>query len=215
MGPLERYLTQRARWPVAGRHVVAQYDDARVVVYQAFAPSIARAAVAQGRFGEGFSLSRMSWIKPNFLWMMFRAGWATKASQEAVLAVTLTRAGFDEILAGAVHASHVPEVYGDRASWQRAVQGSDVRLQWDPDHAPEGAPVTRRAVQLGLRDAALRRYVNEWTVGIEDITDFVRAQHRHVCAGDLDALETPREDVYPVSPAVAARLQVSPWPAAP
>lgn len=215
MGPVERYESQRARWPPSGRHILAQYDAARVVVYQAFSPSIARAAVAQGRFGEGFSLTRMSWIKPNFLWMMFRAGWATKASQEAVLAVSLAREGFDAILAAAVHAAHVPEVYGDRDAWQRAVQASDVRLQWDPDHAPGGAPLPRRAVQLGLRDNALRRYVREWTLGIEDITDSVRAQHRHALAGDLDALETPREEVYPVDdPAVAARLGVDPWPMA-
>jgi Domain of unknown function (DUF4291) len=215
MGPVERYESQRARWPAAGRHILAQHDAARVVVYQAFSPTIARAAVAQGRFGEGFSLSRMSWIKPNFLWMMFRSGWATKSSQEAVLAVTLAREGFDAILAAAVHAAHVPEVYGDRDAWQRAVQSSDVRLQWDPDHAPGGAPLPRRALQLGLRDTALRRYVNEWTLGIEDITDFVRAQHRHALTGDLDALETPREEVYPVGdPVVAARLGVEPWPLA-
>ncbi len=66
-------------------------------------------------------------------------------------------------------------------------------------------------MQLGLRDAALRRYVREWTLGIEDITDFVRAQHRHALTGDLDALETPREEVYAVTdPVVAARLGVDP-----
>jgi hypothetical protein len=27
-----------------------------------------------------------------------------------------------------------------------------VRLQWDPDHHPNGSPLKRRAIQLGLRN---------------------------------------------------------------
>jgi hypothetical protein len=40
------------------------------VVYPAFA----EAAVAAQRFVNPFSLSRMTWIKPSFLWMMHRSG---------------------------------------------------------------------------------------------------------------------------------------------
>jgi hypothetical protein len=210
----EPYRAQHERWPTQGRHILAQYDDDTVVVYQAYRPSIGHAAAADGRFGGGgFSFGRMSWIKPNFLWMMFRSGWGTKPDQEVTLAVRLRRKGFDAILAEAVHSSHVPEVYGERAVWQEAVQGSNVRLQWDPDHAPGGTPVERRAVQLGLRGATLRRYAEEWTVSIEDVSDFVAAQREHRLSGDHDRLVTPREEVYPVrDAAVAARLGVAPWP---
>ena len=55
--------------------------------------------------GDEFSFSRMSWIKTNFLWMMYRCGWASKKDQERVLAVTVSRAGFDEILANAYTAA--------------------------------------------------------------------------------------------------------------
>src|SRR5689334_8661914 len=133
---LESFSTQAARWPASGRHVLAQYDDETVVVYQAYRPSIGRFAAAHGYFGGDFSLGRMSWIKPNFLWMMYRCGWATKEGQEVVLAVRLKRSAFDEILRQAVHSSFVPEVYGSEDAWRRAVAGSDVRLQWDPDHGP-------------------------------------------------------------------------------
>lgn len=66
----EPYLAQAERWPRAGRDILAQLDAESVVVYQAFRPSIGRFALAHGHFGGDFSLSRMSWIKPNFLWMM-------------------------------------------------------------------------------------------------------------------------------------------------
>ncbi|WP_425365083.1 DUF4291 family protein [Eubacterium ruminantium] len=39
---------------------------------------IANEAVAKGAFGSHFSMNRMSWIKPSFLWMMYRCGWCGK-----------------------------------------------------------------------------------------------------------------------------------------
>src|SRR5689334_15253432 len=99
---LESFQAQSARWPAAGRHVLAQFDDETVVVYQAYRPSIGQFAAEHGHFrGGGFSLDRMSWIKPNFLWMMYRCGWAQKDGQAVVLAVWLARSAFDEILAQA------------------------------------------------------------------------------------------------------------------
>src|ERR1044071_4802605 len=96
---LESFQAQSARWPASGRHVLAQYDDESVVVYQAYRPAIGRFAAEHGYFGGEFSLGRMSWIKPNFLWMMYRCGWATKQGEEVVLAVWLAREAFDRILA--------------------------------------------------------------------------------------------------------------------
>ena len=63
-------------------------------------------------------------------------------------------------------------------------------------HGPDGAALARRAVQLGLRGEALRRYVYEWTVGIEDITAAVRDAHAAWRAGGDAALSTPVERVF-------------------
>lgn len=207
----ERYSLQRARWPRAGRHILAHFDADTIVVYQAYRPSIGRWAADHGRFGgDDFSLDRMSWVKPNFLWMMYRSGWGTKEGQEVVLAVRLRRAAFDELLAAAVHSSHEPAVYGDRREWQRAVARSDVRLQWDPDHDPSGAKLERRAIQLGLRGAALASYAEASIVELTDVSEFVAEQRRVWTSGTHDELVTPREEVYPVAdPAVARRLGLS------
>src|SRR3954463_12412875 len=93
-----RYIDQQHHWPRTGRHILAQFDATTIVVYQAYRPSIARFAVEHQQFGGEFSFSRMSWIKPNFLWMMYRAGWATKEGQEHILAVRLRRTFFDGLL---------------------------------------------------------------------------------------------------------------------
>ncbi|MCY1056016.1 DUF4291 domain-containing protein [Nannocystis sp. SCPEA4] len=207
----EPYSTQRQRWPRTGRHILAQFDADSVVVYQAYRPAIGHFAAAHQRFGGPFSLERMSWIKPNFLWMMYRSGWGTKEGQEVTLAVRIRRPAFDAILAAAIHSTHVPEVYGERKAWQQLGKRSDVRLQWDPDHGPSGDKQERRAIQLGLRGAAIAAYASEWLVDIQDISSFVAEQRQVWFEGDRTALLTPREEVYPVAdPAVAARLGISP-----
>ncbi len=207
---LAPYREQRPRWPAAGRHIMAQFDDEVVVVYQAYRPEIGHDAAIHGRFGAAWSRSRMSWIKPNFLWMMYRCGWARKDGQEVVLALWLQRAGFDEILAAAVPSSHDDRLHKTHAEWQAAVARSDVRLQWDPDHGPDGAPEQRRAIQLGLRGAALQRFADEWLLGIEDITPLVRAQQQHTLS-PYDELLLPEEHVYrPDDERIVQRLGLAP-----
>jgi hypothetical protein len=204
------YVIQTAQLPQIGRHIVAQYDETSVVVYQAYRPEIAHFAVEHGYFGGEFSFSRMSWIKPNFLWMMYRSGWGTKAEQEVILAVQIKRSAFDAILAIAVHSSFVPEVYTSQVEWRQAVAQSSVRLQWDPDHHPSGAKLERRAIQLGLRSDVLAKYARDWIVDIEDITDFVQHQYQVVRSQDWTQLLVPSEAVYPVTdPEIARRLQLS------
>ena len=60
----------------------ALYTKDTIRVYQAYNEEIANEAVKINTFGTGFKLDRMTWIKPSFLWMMYRCGWATKESQE-------------------------------------------------------------------------------------------------------------------------------------
>src|ERR1700676_2376123 len=93
--PTELHAVQAGRWPQAGRHILAHFDDDAVVVYQAYRPAIGHFAAEHGYFGGDFSYSRMSWIKPNFLWMMFRSGWGTKTDQEMRLGLGLPRSVFD------------------------------------------------------------------------------------------------------------------------
>jgi Domain of unknown function (DUF4291) len=206
---LEPYVVQKDRLPKKGRYIVAQYDEESVVVYQAYRPAIGLFAAKEGYFGGEFKRDRMSWIKPNFLWMMYRSGWGTKEGQEVTLAVKIKRSAFDEILAEAVPSKFVPELYETEKEWQRNVNRSSVRLQWDPDRHPSGSRLERRAIQLGLRGKFLEHYAQEWIVSIEDISEFVRQQHQYK-GGNWEDLLVPRESVYPVADAeVAKRLQLS------
>ena len=64
--PVQSYLEQRAIWPREGRHILAQFDDDWVIVYQAYRPGIGHFAAREGYFGGEFSLNRMSWVQAEF-----------------------------------------------------------------------------------------------------------------------------------------------------
>jgi hypothetical protein len=189
------YLEQLPGWPMTGRHILAQFDEDSICVYQAYRPAIADYAVQHQRFGGEFSYNRMSWIKPNFLWMMYRAGWARKEGQERILAVRLPRPFFDELLRAVVASTFSESTFKTQEQWKQAVAKSDVRLQWDPDHSPAGNPLERRAVQLGLRGQTLRRYGEQELISVTDITDFVIEQRAHL-DGTYKSLILPEEHVY-------------------
>lgn len=187
-----KYIVQKQYWPKEGKHILAQYDDNTVIVYQAFKPSIARYAVENQKFGgPEFSYERMSWIKTNFLWMTYRCGWASKKNQERVLAVRMSRYGFEVVLANAYTAALQKE---------ENLQTNDinVRLQWDPDHSPTYEKVSRRAIQLGLKGKILKTYGTEWICSITDITDFVKSQKKILDKEGDKELVTPKERVYQV-----------------
>lgn len=195
------YLQQAPLWPSKGRGILAQFDSESVVVYQAYKPSIGQHAARHATFGPDFSMRRMTWIKPNFLWMMYRCGWGTKVDQEVTLAIRVSRTFFDTLLQNAVASSFEASWHADAAEWSAAVESSDVRLQWDPDHDPRGAPLARRAIQLGIRGATLEQYVRDAIVAVDDVSDFVAAQRQAALSGAWEALETPVERPYPVQDA--------------
>lgn len=203
----EPYPEQVKIWPKAGRHILAQYDDRSVIVYQAYRPSIGRYAADHGRFGGDFSYARMSWVKPNFLWMMYRSGWGTKTDQEVTLALRIRRELFESLLAQAVPSTWDRDAYATEDEWSRAVRRSSVRLQWDPDHHPSGAKLERRAIQLGLRGEVLEAFGQRELIEVIDLSAFVAEQRARLSAGGVTELVTPRERVYlPADPAVTARL---------
>jgi hypothetical protein len=214
---LESYIHQKARLPRGGRHILAQYDEDTIVVYQAYRPAIGVFAAENGYFGGEFLLTRMSWIKTSFLWMMYRSGWGAKAGQEVVLAVRLRRSAFDAILEQAVLSTFESQIWHSEEEWHRDLRRSSVRLQWDPDRSPVGGALARRAVQLGLRGDVLAAYAREWIVDIQDISDFVHeVREKHIRRRKSDRREwyegmrTPRETLYPVADqATATRIRLT------
>ncbi len=196
----ESYPEALRNWPFDGQHIMAHQVSGQLVVYQAFKPAIADFAVeSQCLGGADFSYDRMSWIKPNFLWMMYRCGWASKYNQERVLALWLDRTAFEEILGQAVFSAFTARNYDSSEAWKQELGSKPVRLQWDPDHDPYGTKVPRRAIQLGLKGEILEKFGKQQVTLIEDVTDFVRQQKTHVDNRQLELLQIPQEREYILS----------------
>ncbi|MEV8436041.1 DUF4291 domain-containing protein [Actinosynnema sp. NPDC051121] len=191
------------------RRIRADFDRDTIVVYQAYPPAIADAALAAGRFTAPFSFTRMTWIKPSLPWLMHRSNWARKPGQERVLAVRVTRAGWEEALSRAVLTSPEPSVHGSAAAWSTAFDHADVHVQWDPERSLRGAALNQYSIQVGIGRALIRTYAEEWVTGLTDLTPTVHKIAALVRAGQNAKAQRllPPERPYPLDPATARRIQ--------
>lgn len=178
------------------KYINAVYNDETIRVYQAFNEKIATEAVELGTFGKSFKRDRMTWIKPSFLWIMYRSGWAEKENQEHILAIDIKREGFEEIINNAVISSYNADMGISREEWKKQIINSEVRCQFDPDRDIYGNPQPIRAIQLGLRGKMVDKYINEWIVSITDITENVKYLKSLRDSGNLTPDKLPREKEY-------------------
>lgn len=185
------------------RQIRAVFDNETITVYQAYSPTIAGAAIASGTFVPPFKATRMTWIKPSFLWMMYRSAWATKPGQERILAIQISRSGFEEALASACLSHYEPGLYETHGEWQNRLRASPVRIQWDPERDVNLNPLPARALQVGLSGPAVARYVDDWIVNIKDITVESRRLQR---AAPNDPSLLPKEEPYPLREDIAAAI---------
>lgn len=180
------------------RQIRAVYDDATIRVYQAYSDTIARPALLAGRFVAPFKRERMTWIKPSFLWMMYRAGWGYKeAGQQTILGIDIDRAGFEWALRHGCESHPDPGMSPEQ--WETHKNTHPVRVQWDPERNLRLEPLPYRSIQIGLGPQAVSHYVDDWICRIEDVTPLAHRIHALVEAGALDRANAalPAERPYP------------------
>ena len=187
------------------QQIRALYTDTTITVYQAYSDEIAGKALQAQRFVPPFQMTRMTWIKPSFLWMMYRSGWGTKEGQERVLAIDIARSGFQWCLENACLSHFEPAIHASESAWQQAKEQSPVRVQWDPERSIRLARLDYRSIQIGLSGPAVAQYVGDWTVRIRDVTSLAHEIHGLVDAGAVKTAENllPQEVHFP---AVAPHL---------
>ncbi len=179
------------------KEIFAQYNKQCIRVYQAYNPTIAKEAISLQTFGENFNINRMTWIKPSFLWLMYRSNWGTKKNQECILAIDIYQSNFNEILQKAVLTSPDSTSYTS-AQWKRAFDKTTVYCQWDPDRSINGNAINRAAIQIGLKGDTLRNFLSVGIYHIEDLTPLVRKWNEQRKNGKLNSKDLPVERIYPV-----------------
>ncbi|WP_447879492.1 DUF4291 domain-containing protein [Serratia fonticola] len=179
------------------KQIIAFYTKYFVRVYQAYSDAIAGSALKNGTFVS--PPFRMTWIKPSFLWMMYRSGWGMKdKDQKRILAVDISRNGFKEILEQSITSHFSPEDYNSTNSWKNKIKESDVVVQWDPERDIQFNKLNYLTIQVGLRGNAVEKYVQKWILNISDITHLVHDIHKLVLNGRIeDAIfNLPKEIHY-------------------
>ena len=180
------------------RQIRAVYDDETIRVYQAYSDAIADSALAYGTFvSPPFKMERMTWIKPSFLWMMYRAGWGFKdPCQGRILAVDISREGFEWALANSCLSHADPSMR--KEEWERLKNSAPVRIQWDPERDLLLKPLPHRAIQIGLSKKAVNLYVNQWIQGISEVTYLAKNIHNLLKSNQLEAAKKllPQEKPY-------------------
>ncbi|MET8540445.1 DUF4291 domain-containing protein [Kitasatospora sp. NPDC004799] len=182
------------------REIRADHDDRTITFYQAYPPAVADAALAAGRFTAPFSFHRMTWIKPSFRWLMHRSNWAQKPGQTRVLAVRMTREGWEEALTRAVPTTAHPD----------EVAAAAVHVQWDPERSLRGAALNHYSIQVGIGRSLIRTFAEEWVVGLTDLTPRVQRIAALVRGGQTAKAQRllPPERPYRPSAAAARRLDL-------
>ena len=196
---------------MAGENEIrADYNAQTITIYQAYSSIIARPALEQGRFVSPFSLTRMTWIKPSFLWLMERSNWAQKSGQEWILAVRIQRSTWDEALSLGVLTSYEPSAHRSSSAWREEFERALVHVQWDPERSIRGADLGFNSIQVGLSRHIIQRFVDEWVVEIKDYTLLVQKIHALIKSGHVDKARKllPPERVYPVNVEIAKRLNM-------
>lgn len=192
---VKRQLKLEGKYLV-NKEIRAMYNECTIRVYQAYNKVIADEAVKKGTFGNSFKLDRMTWIKPSFLWMMYRCGWGTKENQECVLAIDIKREAFEFIVQNAIISTYSNDMNMSYEEWKEQIKKSDIRCQWDPERDLFGNPLPYRSIQLGLRGKAVQKYIDEWILNITDITDYVKELNEQRIRGmDITNL-LPKEQSY-------------------
>jgi hypothetical protein len=113
----------------------------------------------------------MTWIKPSWAWMLYRAGYSYKDSRQThILALKLKHETFKDLLRKAV-LSHGPDV--KQAKEEGKDKGVSVRVQWDPERNVRMGKLEYRSIQIGIPGAFVKELV-DGTVEIEDVTERAR-----------------------------------------
>lgn len=196
---------------IPNRQIRAVYTEDTIRVYQAYSAEIANKALKAQMFVSPFKMGRMTWIKPSFFWMMYRCGWGMKPGQEKILAIDITREGFEWALAHACLSHYEPGNYESPDAWERIKTDSPVRIQWDPERDHQLEKLEYRSIQIGLSEKAVELYVQEWITKITDLTEFAHDLKDIIDSGDAhrDAPMFPKETPYPLSPEICRRTGIA------
>ena len=170
------------------RQIRAARGDATVRVYQICSSPAAEVALEK----QTPELAGTTWLDASFRCAAYRRGNGNEPGHERVLAVDVTRAGFEWALA-------------------HAAPDGPVRVVWEPERDLHHTPLNFQAIRIGLSGEALGHYAAEWSTAITDVTPVLREIAGLLAIGRLDrAVQLmPHEPSYELPPELAKAIDAT------
>jgi len=169
----------------------ASFDDTTVVTYQAFGEAMAAELLERGGLGGSWRYDRHTRLTMDWAFIADRYAFGDRLARSRILAIEVSRRGFDAILTAALTMEWNEGLYKTRAGWRLATRFAPVLVEWSTD--------TPRLVVHG---PLVRQLATEWVTGLRDVTDAFRAVRD-------DGVVPPTERRYPIGDDVSARLGIS------
>lgn len=179
----------------------ALYDTRYIAVYAAFSPSIADVAIKSQKLLPPFTYDRMTWIKPSYLWLMYRSEWGQKDNMQRILRIWLKKTDWETALSEAILTTPEAHVYNDAKKWRKQLDKARIRVQWDPERDIKNNHQSFKSIQVGITAALSETYAKKWITKIEDVTPLTHQLRSLVYARQFEqALPLlPKEQVYKVN----------------
>jgi hypothetical protein len=125
----------------------------------------------------------------------YRSGYSYKdVNQSRILAIKISHEGFKTLLS-------LSKLDGGRANPLGLV-----RVQWDPERSPRIGKLDYRSIQMGIPNSLIEKWIDEWIIGIEDVTEKARELKKTLDENNDITREqlverglVPEERVYEVS----------------
>jgi Domain of unknown function (DUF4291) len=171
---------------VPDRQVRAAQTGTTVRVYQACSPAVADAALEKQTFE---ARGGTTWLVPSFRWAAYGSGNGSKPGRERILAVDLTRNGFEEAIA-------------------RSIGGGPVLVRWDAERDLDHTALNFETIRIGLTGDVLDDYADEWITAIGDVTPVMRDISGLLATDQLHKAVklVPHEPPYPLSEDLAKAI---------
>ncbi|WP_299459132.1 DUF4291 domain-containing protein [uncultured Microscilla sp.] len=178
----------------------ALYTPEHIALYAAFSSSIANVALKSQQLLPPFSYDRMTWVKPSYLWMMYRSDWAQKDNMQRILRIWIKRTDWELALKEAILTTPEAHVYNDAKKWRKQLDKARVRVQWDPERDIQNKHLSFKSIQVGIMPSLAETYAKKWIAKIEDVTPLTQHIRSLVVAQQFEQATQllPKEQVYPV-----------------
>lgn len=90
--------------------------------------------------------------------------------------------------------------YKTQENWKEKLNIAPVRVQWDPEKNLFLDKLDYKSIQIGLKEEAVEKYINEWIVQIDDITDLSKEIHQLILNNSIEKAKDklPKEKIYPL-----------------